>query len=228
MLYKETVSPEMLELLQKLMKDENLKDFNLVGGTALSLRIGNRKSVDIDMFGPKDFDQQNMLKYLEDMYSAKKIRIFKNTVMSRINGVKVDIITHKYPLINPIEIQEGVRMVSNEDIGAMKLHAIFQNGTRIKDFVDMYFLLEHHSLKTYLQAYEKKYNGNPALAAYGLLHYQNIDMEDKVFIIKGKESDWNRMKERLKKAVFAPDHKFSQTQNQKKPLPPKNKGRGLK
>ncbi|TDD76081.1 hypothetical protein [Flavobacterium caseinilyticum] len=38
----------------------------------------------------------------------------------------------------------------------MKLHAIFQNGTRIKDFVDMYFLLEHHSLKTYLETSQNK------------------------------------------------------------------------
>lgn len=42
MLYKETVTKEMWELLQRLMKDEKLKDFNLVGGTALSLMIGHR------------------------------------------------------------------------------------------------------------------------------------------------------------------------------------------
>ena len=35
MLYKETVSKEMWELLQRLMKDEKLKDYILVGGTAL-------------------------------------------------------------------------------------------------------------------------------------------------------------------------------------------------
>lgn len=49
MLHKETVSIEMWKLLQILMKDEMLKDFNLVGGTALSLQIGHRLSVDIDL-----------------------------------------------------------------------------------------------------------------------------------------------------------------------------------
>ena len=40
-------------------------------------------------------------------------------------------------------------MISNDDIGAMKIHAIFQSGKRLKDFVDMYFLLDgKHSSNT--------------------------------------------------------------------------------
>ncbi|MGG1923635.1 hypothetical protein AB1278_17605 [Chryseobacterium sp. NRRL B-14798] len=38
----------------------------------------------------------------------------------------------------------------------MKLHAIFQNGTRIQDFIDMHFLLEHNPLKIYLESYRNK------------------------------------------------------------------------
>ncbi len=37
MLRKETVTPEALELLKNLMKDERLTPFTLVGGTALAL-----------------------------------------------------------------------------------------------------------------------------------------------------------------------------------------------
>lgn len=50
MLYKETVSPTTWELLVKLMGDQILKDFFLVGGTALSLQIGHRISIDLDLF----------------------------------------------------------------------------------------------------------------------------------------------------------------------------------
>jgi hypothetical protein len=64
MLYKETVTKEMWELLQRLMKDEKLKDFNLVGGTALSLMIGHRLSIDLDLFSTQDFDVQTMLTHL--------------------------------------------------------------------------------------------------------------------------------------------------------------------
>ncbi|TDE00439.1 nucleotidyl transferase AbiEii/AbiGii toxin family protein [Flavobacterium sandaracinum] len=58
MLCKETVSKEMWELLQRLMKDEKLKDYILVGGTALALRLGHRLSVDLDLFTTKTFNSQ--------------------------------------------------------------------------------------------------------------------------------------------------------------------------
>lgn len=126
MLYKETVTKEMWELLQRLMKDEKLKDYILVGGTALALRLGHRLSIDVDLFTTKDFDSLMMLKYLHGTYGAniKESRLFPNTVLTHIDDIKVDVITHNYPLLNSIEETEGVRIISNEDIGAMKLHAI--------------------------------------------------------------------------------------------------------
>lgn len=61
MLCKETVGTEIWKLFQKLMKDEMLKDFNLLGGTSLSLQIGHRLSIGIDLFTTKDFDKQVLL-----------------------------------------------------------------------------------------------------------------------------------------------------------------------
>ena len=49
MLRKETVEEGTLDLIKKLMADDVFSDFNLVGGTALSLMIGHRKSIDIDL-----------------------------------------------------------------------------------------------------------------------------------------------------------------------------------
>lgn len=225
MLYKETVTPQMWELLQRLMKDEKLKEFNLVGGTALSLMIGHRLSVDLDLFSTQDFDVQDMLTHLRSEHPVTIRELFDNTMLLNIGKVKVDILAHKYPWKEPIKTEQGIRLVSLQDIGAMKLHAIFQNGTRIKDFVDMYFLLEHHPLKTYLDAYHNKYNGNPALASHSLLHHENIDMEEKVKLLKGKETSWTKMTQRLKKAVFNPSFDFSEPKNQ---IPPPGKRRGFR
>ena len=148
MLHKETVSSEMWILLQTLMKDEMLKDFNLVGGTALSLQIGHRLSLDIDLFTTKGFDEQELLKHLVTKYPAVLINdMFNNTVLLDIDKIKVDILSHQYPWQKPIETKDGIRLASLEDIGAMKLHAIFQSGTRIKDFIDMHFLVQRLTLK---------------------------------------------------------------------------------
>ncbi|MNE20173.1 hypothetical protein D3C80_1132810 [compost metagenome] len=225
MLHKETVTHEMWELLEMLMKDERLKEFNLVGGTALSLMIGHRLSIDLDLFSTKDFDVQSTLNHLSNEHPVKIREIFDNTMLLDIGRVKVDILAHKYPWQEPVKTYEGIRLASLQDIGAMKLHAIFQNGTRIKDFVDMYFLLEHHALKIYLEAYQNKYNGNPVLAAHSLLHHENIDREEKVKLLKGKENSWEKMAQRLKKAVFNPLLKFSKQKNQ---VYPHSNRRGFK
>ncbi len=210
MLFKETVSKEMWELIQKLMKDEMLKNFLLVGGTALSLKIGHRISVDVDLFTTKSFDAGSMVEYLKKNYNAEHSRHNKNSIFTFIDNIKVDLVTHDYPIIKPVEDIDNIRMISNIDIGAMKLHAMIQSGKRIKDFIDMYFLLEQNPLKDYLNAYEQKYAGNSKLAGYALLHHEDIDMAAPIQLIKGKENSWKLIKDRLQKAVVSPDLKFGE------------------
>ena len=228
MLHKETVSAEMWELLQMLMKDEMLKDYFLVGGTALALRIGHRISVDIDLFSTKDFDSAQMLNYLENVYDAKLIEggLSNNTVLSYIGNIKVDLLTHNYPLVAPLEVNDGIRMVSNQDIGAMKLHAIHQSGERYKDFVDMAFLLEHAPLKNYLQSYQQKYKQDPYWACVGLKTYDRIESIKGVGILKGKEKSFNEIKAILEKALKNPLEQA--TLQRQKEVPKTNKRRGFR
>jgi Nucleotidyl transferase AbiEii toxin, Type IV TA system len=61
MVHKETVAKETLDLIRRLMNDEKLKDFNLVGGTALSLQIGRLISEDIDLFSKRPFDSKALI-----------------------------------------------------------------------------------------------------------------------------------------------------------------------
>ena len=72
MLHKETVEASTLDLIYRLMADEDLKEFNLVGGTALSLMVGHRISVDIDLFTDNPFDAER----LGALLSAKYNRIY--------------------------------------------------------------------------------------------------------------------------------------------------------
>ena len=65
MLHKETVDASTLELLKQLMADRRLKDFVLVGGTALSLQMGHRISVDLDLFVNQDFEAEELREYME-------------------------------------------------------------------------------------------------------------------------------------------------------------------
>lgn len=165
-----------------------------------------------------------MLKYLQDNYGVqeKGNRLHNNTVLTYIDDIKVDIVTHNYPLLNSVKNIEGVRMISNEDIGAMKLHAIHQSGDRYKDFVDMYFLLEHEPLKFYLEAYQKKYDKDPYWAAIGLNTYDKITTFDGVDMLKDKEQNWKDIQKRLESATKNPLQKFT-LENQNLPISRNNK-----
>lgn len=140
MLHKETVERTTFELLIKLMQDKRFKNFNLAGETALALYLGHRKSIDLDLFTPDNFDSNKLEEYLIYKYNFKSSYLEKNTLKGTINDVKIDCITHNYPYIEPpFKSEDGIRLYSIKDITAMKLSAIADNGTRIKDKGLTYF-----------------------------------------------------------------------------------------
>ena len=153
------------------MADGKFSDFNLVGGTALALKMGHRKSVDIDLFTTRDFDARTILEHVKSNYNAQSTHSIENGVFCFINDVKVDMLSHKYPLVKHVENIEGVRLVSLPDIGAMKLNAIYRDGNRLKDFADIYTLLERFPLMELLAAAERKYpDVNGALLKNSLVY----------------------------------------------------------
>ena len=52
--------------------------------------------------------------------------------------------------MRPPITEEGITFLSKEDIAAMKLNAIINSGQRLKDFIDIYFLLEYFSIEDML------------------------------------------------------------------------------
>lgn len=146
--------------------------------------------------------------------------------MTYIEDIKVDLLAHKYPVIAIDKISENVRMISNNYIGAMKLHAIFQSGARLKDFVYMYFLLEEKPLKSYLDSYQQKYNGNSNLVVRSLIYFDGIRTQYDVSMIQGKANNWKTMQGRLEKAVSNPNLKFGSPLS--KELFPSTEGKDLK
>ena len=103
MLHKETVEKGTLALIKKLSSDEKLKDFVLVGGTALALQIGHRKSVDIDLFSKQPFDKNAIAEHLKANYATDMVNVERSdyTVHAYISNVRTTLIRHNYPDVNP-------------------------------------------------------------------------------------------------------------------------------
>ena len=161
-----TVSPLLIDLLQKLMIAEEFQKFNLVGGTNLSLQLGHRMSVDIDLFSDAKYgtiDFRAIDDYLKrnfeyvDNFEFELIGFGKTYYVghSKDNCIKLDLF-YTDTFIRPFHLIENIRLASLEDISAMKLEVISNSG-RKKDFWDIHELLSLFSLEEMIGFYIERY-----------------------------------------------------------------------
>ena len=202
MLQTATVEKGTYELLKKLMKDGFLSDFLLAGGTNLALQMGHRRSIDLDLFSYQSFETQELEKHLHENYNFVTRRAFEaNTVLGYIGDIKIDIVAHIYPLFNPPLIEDEIRFYSLQDIACMKLLAISDNGTRLKDFVDIAYLSTRMSLIEMLTCYQKKYNRpNFYHAVKGLSYFDDINF-DTTIDLATPPFDWKKIEKRIRTMI---------------------------
>lgn len=65
----------MKSLLDDLMQAPELKDFVLIGGTCLALRLGHRSSVDLDMFTSGSFDPEALAGCTQKKFPESKLSL---------------------------------------------------------------------------------------------------------------------------------------------------------
>jgi predicted nucleotidyltransferase component of viral defense system len=202
-LFRNTVEDETWNLLQELMDLEFLQAFNLIGGTALSLQLGHRKSVDLDLFSIPDFDKALMQKKLQEHFKIR-IRIsssVKNTlgVFSAIDGIKVDVCSRPYPLLKPVLEIDGIRMWSLEDIAASKIFAISGRAVK-KDFWDLDRLLDVFSIEEIASFYDRRYQQSLAISvAKMVLFFEEAELSEAPVCLMGKT--WTKVKKSIAKKI---------------------------
>jgi len=178
-----------------LMAKDEFQNLRLVGGTALALQLGHRKSIDLDLFGEIDFENINHTKTFSEFTKVVTLKKSKNINVFSINDIKVDFVNYSYPWLQIQLVINGIRLARVEDIAAMKLAAITGRGTR-KDFVDLYFLLQKFDLKKILGFYNKKYfDGSEYLVLKSLTYFE--DAEKDLDIETTENVSWNTVKDHI-------------------------------
>jgi len=185
------------------MKMPALKDFALVGGTALSLRYGHRTSIDLDLFNDKKFDAQEVHSELENAFGD--VLVFEDAhpkwaIFCYIEKVKVDIVYYSHSTIAPIREVDGIRMYDSMDIAAMKIQAILGRG-RKKDFWDLYELLHHFTLEQIIEWHSMKFPSQRLLISIpnAVTYFEDADESDEPVSLKGQT--WEGVKDFIKKKV---------------------------
>jgi hypothetical protein len=205
MLHEGCVSKRLLTLIRKLESESVFRDYFLVGGTALALQIGHRKSDDIDLFTQKELKIPAITKYLKQNHSnSYQLLNSQNMIFQvMIDDIKVDFVHHPFDLVEMPYCNNQITYLGKNDIAAMKLHAIETTDNRAKDFVDIFFLLKEMQLEKMFEYYRQKYSTcNIFNAKRSLGFFDDVPEEswDEVRLIKRKITA-NTIKKKIINAI---------------------------
>ena len=139
MFHKEILNENQIELLPLI--GEFKREYYLVGGTAIALYLGHRRSIDYDLF---KFSVLNRKKNLDKIQSLGFKPIVTWNVADQMNLIvnEVKLTFFQYPFqIKSNNVFDGiVRIPDLLDLAAMKAYALGRR-SKWKDYVDLYFLL---------------------------------------------------------------------------------------
>ena len=210
MLHYNTVNSLLKRTLLILMNANEFASFRLAGGTALSLQIGHRISVDIDLFTDAQYGSINFnvleqflrknFHYL-DYFSLENPALGMSFTVgdNKDDTIKLDIY-YTDTFINPVYIYDTIRMATIEEIIAMKIDVV-QRGGRKKDFWELHELMKIHTIKHMLQLHKQRYEygHDQNLIVRQLTNFTTADDDFEPICLKGKY--WEFIKEDIEDAL---------------------------
>ena len=200
-LHWEALEPEAREAFAIVSRALAGGDYYLAGGTALALMEGHRVSVDLDVFVERMRSTEDVLDRLRAQVPELAVTSLEaGTVYVDVHGVQVSVIEYRYPLLGPTVATNGLALANRDDIGAMKLSAIANRGSR-KDFVDLWILLtRHRSLAEYMAVYEEKFEARDVgHVVRSLVHFEDAERDPPLRLLV--DIDWELVKRNLRSRV---------------------------
>jgi hypothetical protein len=90
----------------------------------------------------------------------------------------------------------------------MKLSSICDNGSRIKDFIDIAHLSNLYSFGEMLQFYTQKFpSSNPIVPTKSLVYFDDINFDEDIVMMQG-DFNWKVIANRLNEMTSHPERHF--------------------
>ena len=120
------------------------REYYLVGGTAIALHIGHRRSVDFDMFKPTEINhKRNLDRIVASGFEYQVTRRVFEQMNLIVGDVKLTFFQYPFPVASEVMFGNVFRIPSLLSLAAMKAYALGRR-SKWKDYVDLYFLLTQH------------------------------------------------------------------------------------
>lgn len=185
---------QLLPLTQKFSPQ-----FGLVGGTAVALQLGHRRSIDFDLFTLNPFDVDKVEQVIRRSYKIEHTFISgKDELTVLVNQVKMTFYYYPYK-IEFSEKFEGVITLPNlNTLAAMKALALGKRA-KWKDYVDLYFIFRQCSLEDVVSKAEELFGGefNEKLLRVQLAYFEDINYSEVIEFMPGLKVEDKVVKEKL-------------------------------
>lgn len=198
-MHKEILTEEQVVLLSLVSKFS--RSFGLVGGTAIALQIGHRRSIDFDLFSYKKFQNINLRKKITDSkFSIQEMIVNKNGEYTFIiDEVKMTFFQFPYKIEFKNKLEDFVRVADLLTLSAMKAFALGQRN-KWKDYVDLCFIMEkYHSIDSISKKAEELFGAefNEKLFRTQLAYFEDINYSEEVEYMPGFETSNEEIKKKL-------------------------------
>jgi len=184
-MYPNILTEQQKQLLPHL--EPFSSDYYLVGGTAIALYLGHRRSIDFDFFTESKIKPITIKKWMDNLpfNSVREIYSDSDQIHVDVQQVRVTFFSYPYHILTP-QIFHGFAMPTLLCLAVMKAFALGQRA-KWKDYIDLYFILKHHfKLKDIIGEAEilfgEKFNGK--LFRQQLYFFDDIDYTEDVEFMK--------------------------------------------
>jgi hypothetical protein len=198
-MHKEVLSEKQVRLLP-LLKSFSDK-FGLVGGTAIALHLGHRRSVDFDLFTLDELVNENVRRIIrKDNKIQETIVDQPNELSIVVDGVKMTFLKYPFNIKFTQDLNNFIKIPDLTTLAAMKAFSLGRRA-KWKDYVDLYFVFKSITFEGVVKKAEELFSGefNQKLFREQLSYFEDIDYSEKIDYMEGFESTNEVIKEELQK-----------------------------
>jgi len=199
-MHKEALDEQQISLfsLLKLFKE----NFGLVGGTAMALHMGHRRSIDFDLFSNSEFDNFDIRNKISHDYEIKHVfKDVKDEYTVIVDNVKCTFLYYPFEIDFTVDFEKVVLMPDLITLAAMKAYTLGRRA-KWKDYVDLFFITrDYHSMeeivKKALTIFGSEFNEK--IFKSQLSYFDDIDYSEEIIYMKGCEVGDEEIREALVK-----------------------------
>ncbi len=199
-MHKEILSSEQLNLLPLLQTFSDL-GFYLVGGTALALYLGHRRSIDFDLFTANNLKKNIIINSIKQNGFKVQRTLYEDEEQLDlvVNDVKLTFLEYPFEVQPSLRFEQIITLPSLVNLASMKAYALGRRA-KWKDYVDLYFVLKDicslsDLIENTLELFGELFNQK--LFREQLSYFEDIDYSEKIDYLTGHSVDDNLIREYL-------------------------------